>query len=203
MRFRCHFDYYPQPCEPCLYIRPMVVDVVCFTDSGDEVIAGRLAVDHLDLDRTEVEGEDVYEICDSDSAGWERVHTALFEPEGAYADLRREFNFHEAVSHVLFLHKSVFHPALRDWQSFIIDHVATLFGHESALVMWKKQTDLTDSELADLGFRIVAGHDLLFRPNMYKHKYSALDDDRNTLNLEVASDTEQYVEQKWNKEARG
>jgi hypothetical protein len=200
MRLRCHFDYYPQPNSPELYIRPVIVEVVCSAKSGDEDIAARLAIDHLDLGRAMTEGEDVYDICDTDSAGWESVYTALFEPELDFAEIRRDFEFYDPINHVLFLHRSVFHPVLRDWQSFIIDHVSTLFGEDSAMVMWKNETDLSDRELARLGFRVIAGHELLFRPNMLKNDYSALADDRDVFDLDVDKDVEQYVVHEWTKQ---
>jgi hypothetical protein len=161
------------------------------------VLAGRLAFDLLDIGRAEVAGENLYEICDADSAGWEGVYAALFEPEGEYGEIRRDFDFYEPIDHVLFLYKMVFHPAIRSWQSFILDHTATLFGHMSALTMWKGMTDLTDIEMSQLGFRIIAGQNLLFRPNMMKNEYSADEEKRDVLGLVVPDDAGEYVERAW------
>jgi hypothetical protein len=200
MRLRCRFDYYPQPLDPHQYIRPVIVDVLCSSRADEEVVAGRLAIDHLDLGRAALQGKSVLEICDADSAAWESVYTALFEPAWDFAEIRRDFEFDDAINHVLFLHHSVFHPRLRDWQSFIVHHVSTLFGADSATVMWKGQTDLSDGELARLGFRMVAGHPLLFRPNMLKHPYDAIAEDLDVFDLEVDRDVEQYVVEEWAKE---
>jgi hypothetical protein len=41
-----------------------------------------------------------------------------------------------------------------------------MFPSDTTTVMWKEMTHSRDKELASLGFRIVAGSDLLFRPNM-------------------------------------
>ena len=197
MEFHCQFKHYPQPCDPQFYLRPVTVDVMCFTESGNEALAGRLAFDLLDIGRAEVAGENLYEICDADSAGWEGVYAALFEPEGEYGEIRQDFDFYEPIDHVLFLYRMVFHPAIRSWQSFILDHTATLFGYMSALIMWKGMTDLTDKESSDLGFRIVAGRNLLFRPNMMKNEYSAEDDNRSVMDLVVPEDAGEYVERAW------
>jgi hypothetical protein len=197
MEFQCQFTHHPQPCDPQYFIRPVIVDVVCWTDSDEKAVAGRLALDHLDVSRAEYAGEDIYELCDADSAGWEGVCAALFELVGDSVELRGELEFDEPINHVLFLYQMVFHPVLRDWQSFILDHVATLFGEDSALVMWRGKTDLTDLELSDLGFRIISGHKLLFRPNMMQNEYSALEDERNVQDLEVPKDAEEYVERTW------
>ena len=202
MRLRSQFDYYPQPGNPDMYLRPATIDVVCFTETGEDAIAGRMAVDHLDLVRAEIEKVSVYDICDADSGGWEAVYKALFEPGLDFAGIRRDFNFTNPINHVLFLYRSVFHPVLRNWESFILDHVAALFREDSALVMWKDETNLSDRELAQLGFRIVAGHDLLFRPNMLSHEYSALADKRDLLDLCVDESVEEYVIREWAKDCR-
>jgi hypothetical protein len=203
MRLRCQFEYYPQPYEPELYLRPVAIDVVCHSEPDSEAIAGRIALDHLDLVRAETTGENVHDICDADSGGWEAVYAALFEPALDFAEIRGDFKFNDPINHLLFLYRSVFHPVLRDWESFILDHVATLFGEDSALVMWKKETDLSDRELARLGFRIVAGHDLLFRPNMLRHEYCASSDDRDLLDFSVDKSVEEYVLREWTKDSRG
>ena len=202
MYFRCQFCYYPQPFEPNLYIQEMTVEVLCGTDEegvGDGVVAARLAVDVLDISRAQVADVRIYDICDADSAGWEHVYSAMFDPD-SQAEWRRDFDFYEPITRVLFLYRSVFHPELRDWQSFVIDHVAKLFGEDSVLVMWKDKTDLSDSELARLGFRIIAGSDLLLRPNMFQHEYDASEDERDTLDFNVAPDAAKYVDAAWKKD---
>ncbi len=65
--------------------------------------------------------------------------------------------------------------------------------------MWKGETDLSDKEFASLGFRIVAGHDLLFRPNMLKNEYDSLEDRRNPIDIEVEDDVGEYVLGAWKK----
>ncbi len=51
-----------------------------------------------------------------------------------------------------------------------------MFPSDTATLMWKHTTDLEPQELASLGFRIVAGWVMLFRPNMLENEYSALGD---------------------------
>ena len=63
--------------------------------------------------------------------------------------------------------------------------------------MWKHTTDLESKELASLGFRIIAGSELLFRPNMLENGYSALADTRDPMDLIVAEDAQEHVDQQW------
>ena len=150
MRFHCQFDYYPQPYEPNLYLRPTIVDVMCTTERDNEVVAAQLAFDYLDFMRAEEEAEHIYDVCDADSSGWESVYSALLEQRGDTTHLKAEFKFDNPIWQILFLHRCVFHPSLRDWQPFIIEHVSRLFGEESALVMWKQTTDMGNQELKSL-----------------------------------------------------
>ena len=196
MYFDCRFTYFPRPFEPNHFLREMTIDVVCGVDDFGDVVAARLAVDRLDIGRAATAGEDVYEVCDADSSGWEAVFAGLFEP-GGQGEWRSDFGFVEPIDHLLFMYHSVFHPALREWQAYIIDHVAALFGHESAFVMWQSETDLTDTELAALGFRIIAGSNLRLRPNMLRHEYDASDDERDVLDLCVPGDAEEFVKANW------
>ncbi len=199
MRFDCKFRYYPHVTEPDDFIRPYVIDIICSSETDEEVIVAKIALDYLDIVRAEVSRQHLYEVCDADSAGWEHVYSAIIEPGVNSAEIRRDFGFDEPVHSILFVYQSVFHPCLRDWQRYILDHVCGLFGNDSATVMWKGETDLSDKELASLGFRIVAGHDLLFRPNMLKNEYDSLEDRRNPFDIEVEDDVGEYVLGAWKK----
>lgn len=65
--------------------------------------------------------------------------------------------------------------------------------------MWRGETDLSDAELTSLGFRIVAGHDFLFRPNILKNEYNAVDDNRDVFDLDIPADIGAYVEIEWDR----
>ena len=201
MRFRCQFDYHPRPAEADDFICPMVVEVVCSTEAFEEVVAARIAVDRLDLSRATVAGENIYEVCDADSSGWENVYAALFEPSSDPhdPDLREDFEFDEPIFNLLFVYRTVFHPSLRPWQSFIMHHVSELGGDMSATIMWKSETSLSTAELGRLGFRMIAGEDLLFLPNMLQQEYSP-DEEGELFELEVPADAEDYVIQEWERE---
>ena len=197
MEFQCRFNYFPKPIDPQQYLRNMTVDVVCPVENSDDyVVAARLQIDQLGLARPFEDGEDIYQICDADSAGWEAVFAGLFEP-GTQAEWRKDFRFDEQISNLLFMYQAVFHPALVNWQQFIIDHVANLTGDDSAFVMWKGTTDLDDKQLSDLGFRIVAGTGLRFRVNCFQNEYSASEDARNVNAIEVPADAQANVEKNW------
>ena len=201
MRFECKYTYYPAPCEPDDYLRAMTVDVMCFQkDTDEEVLVARLAIDHLDLIRAEADGMDVLMVCDADSAGWESVYSSIIEPGINSTEIRHDFGFEEPVFHILFMHKAVFHPEVRDWQRFIVDQACEMFDNHSATVMWKGDTGMTDKELASLGFRMIAETDLLFRPNMLISKYVPDDDRRDVFDIAVEDSAIDFVRDEWDRE---
>ncbi len=197
MRLRCTFNYCAAPIEPNDFIRDSVIDVVCSTEDGEPVVAGRVAVDHLDLTRAECSGQDIYEVCDADSAGWEQVYAGLLDTHSGMVNLKADLELNESVCHVLFIHKAFFHRSIREWQSYVIDHVCRLFGEDSIAVMWKGETDLSEKELADLGFRKVANENLIFRLNMYVHPYDATKDQRDPPVMDVDTDAEDFINEGW------
>ncbi|WP_153555393.1 hypothetical protein [Roseimaritima sediminicola] len=200
MRFDIRSTYYPIPSEPDDYIRAHEVSILCACADEDtgEVVAGRVAVDYLDITRAEAAGQDICHICDADSQGWSDVYAATIEPATDFAEIRRDFEFDDPVFGLVFVHQAVLHRSLDDWRQMIFDSICEMFPPESATVMWKHTTEMTDKELASLGFRIVAGHNLLFRPNMLKHAYITAEDERAPLfDLQVPADAEDWVEEHW------
>ncbi|PHQ31695.1 hypothetical protein [Rhodopirellula bahusiensis] len=200
MKLRTKSIYHPKPFEPNQYIRPHVVDVVCLTDEGDseEVIAGRVAVDYLDISRAETAGQSIVHVCDADSQNWEMVYSSTIEPAIDFAGIRKDFEFDDPVQGLIFIHQVVLHPSLRDWQQMILDSICDMFPNETATVMIRGITELPDRELAELGFRIVAGHDVLFRPNMLKYDYTTADDPRDPFaDLIVPPDADAHVLDRW------
>lgn len=174
-----------------------MIDVLCRTAGDEDTIAARLAVDYLDIAGAERDGASVLHVCDADSSGWTRVYEATIEPAVDFAMIRQDFGFDDPINGLLFLHSAVFHWDLLDWQRFVIDSVCSMFPDDTAMVMWKGTTQLSDKELASLGFRMVAGSDLLFRPNMLPREYSAEEDGRDPIDLEVTEDAGAYVDQEW------
>ena len=139
-------------------------------------------------------------VCDADSQGWLEVYEALFEPQGDEGELRREFDFDDLVSDVLFIHKAVFHPLIENWGGYILDHVSRLIDSNSATVMWQKTVGLSDKELAGVGFRRIAGEKLLFRPNMLQHPCDEEHALADPMSIKIDEDAGGFVRKAWGDE---
>ncbi|TWU37449.1 hypothetical protein [Novipirellula artificiosorum] len=197
MRIDCHSTFYLKPSDPTHYFRRSEMDVWCHTNGDEPTIAARLAVDYLDIARADSEGQSILHICDADSAAWMQVYEATIEPDINFLGIREDFGFDDPVQGLVFIHGAVFHPDVNSWRTFILDSLCHMFPEDTATVMWKHTTNLEPKELASLGFRKVAGSELLFRPNMLQNTYSALDDNRDPEELIVAEDAQEYVDQLW------
>ncbi len=201
MHFECRSTFHPKPFEPSHYIRSHDICVQCFSTSDTMTTAGRLAVDYLDFARAESEGFSICHVCDDDSAEWEEVFSAIIEPAPDFAEIRKDFDFDEAVVAIVFIRCAIFHPVIREQQRFVLDSICRMFPEDTAIVMSRETTDLDFKELASLGFRIVAGQNFLFRPNMVVNDYSAADDECQWLfELQVPADAQRYVHDKWEDE---
>ena len=197
MHFDCRFRYFPQPYEPNLFLREYEIDVISGNDERS-FVAGRLAVDFLDMTRVESAGETVLEVCDADSDGWVDVYNSILEVKGRQAQLKEEFDFDDPIYNIAFLRAFVFGPSLQEWRKFIIAHVADMFSFDTATVMRKGHQEFSKPDLAELGFWSISGTDLLFRPNTHRHPYDPVQEERDVLDAEACQFDEEFVKKHWN-----
>ncbi len=197
MRIEYHSTIYPKPSELNHYICSSEIDVWFPSEDGESVVAARLSVDYLDIARAVSAGESILHICDADSSAWMQVYEATIEPDINFLGLREDFGFDNPVFGMVFVHGAVFHPSVNSWRAYILDTICHIFPKDTATVMWKHTTEMEPKELASLGFRRVAGTELLFRPNMLENTYSALSDQREPNEWVVPSEAQYYVDQQW------
>ncbi len=197
MQFECNSIFYPKPTDPTHYFNTNEIDVWCHTDGDEPAIAARLAVDYLDIARAVGAGESILHICDAESAGWMSVYETTIEPDIHFTGIREDFGFDNPILGLVFIHGAVFHPDTLPWRQFILDSICRMFPPDTATVMWNNTTDLEPKELASLGFRKIAGSELLFRPNMLENAYSVMGDTRDPMELMVAEDAQDYVDEQW------
>ena len=79
--------------------------------------------------------------------------------------------------------------------------IGTLFGYETVVAMWHQTTEMSDSELAELGFRRIAGSNLIYRHSALKSDFSeehpsGMDVD---VEFEANESDEEWVLREWGK----
>jgi hypothetical protein len=151
------------------YVRHLEITVACYDkDSLDEYIVGKLAVDQILWADAQTDSVSLFEVCNNDSQGMHELHVILTKGK---QEFRPDLQINEVVSHVMFLYGAVFHPSIHAYRQGILDAAFNLFGEESLAVMWKDTSGLSGAELADLGFRKIAGSDLIFRHSALRTKF--------------------------------
>jgi len=197
MWFKTQTIHHPKPDDPQQYIDSHIVEVVCFTEDYAEVVAGRLAIDYLDLMQADFSSGDILQIADADSGGWEGLCAFTLDLNEHEPKIRDDFNVQDCVFGFGFIYEACFHPSLRPLQPFIVDAVCRTFPEESLIFTFDDRTELSPAERAGLGFRKVAQTNYQFRPNMLKTEYDPSDETENPDSIVVPADAEDYVNEHW------
>ena len=151
------------------YVRELEIAVFSYDQSGHEVVLGRIAATQILWAAAEIDGQSLFDICDSDSQGLYELYRALTNKRGK---IRTDLKGYEVVDHVIFVYRIVLHPDLGFCRRAILESVVTLFDHDSLAVMWKDTGNFSESELADLGFCKIAGEELIFRNSAFETPFS-------------------------------
>lgn len=147
--------------------------------------------------RARLNGEEILQIADADSGGWEGLVAVTLDLKKQEPEIREDFNVQDCVLGFGFLYQACFHPSLRPWQTFIIDAVCRTFPAEALIFTLDKQTDLTPTERASLGFRKVAQTDYQFRPNMLKTEFDPSDVAEDIDSVVIPANAADYVNKHW------
>jgi hypothetical protein len=103
--------------------------------------------------------------------------------------LRPDLGINEPTNHVMFPYGAVFHPSIHAHRQGIIDTAFNLFGQESVALMWLETSGLPESELAELGFKKIAGEALIFRHSAIRTPFSDRHPQGQDADLEALPDT--------------
>jgi hypothetical protein len=197
IRLFCSFDSSIGRFELEDYVRELEVTVSSFDEGGQQVILGRVAATQVLWAAAEIDGEPLFDICDSDSQGLYEVYRTLTNKKGK---IRADLKAYEVVDHVIFVYRIVLHPDLGLYRQGILESVITLFGYESLAVMWKDTGDFSEAELAELGFRKIAGEELIFRHSAFKTPFSEKNPRGQDVDFDAMPEHQAWVEEQWAKD---
>jgi hypothetical protein len=196
IRIACRFDTPLHRVDHHDYLRPLELDVLGWDDAGQEVLLGRVGADKLLWFTAELDGVPAFDICDEDSQGWHDVYKALTHK----GRIRDDLGVDEFVDHVIFIHRIVLHPDLEFCRQGVLDTIATLFGQESLTVLWKDLAGFSESELAQLGFRKIAGQDLIVRHSSYRTVFSDLFPKGQPADFTARAEQVEWVREQWGRD---
>ena len=125
------------------------------------------------------------------------VHEAHVILTNGNDSFRPDLGIKEATNHVMFLYGAVFHPAIHPFRQGILDTAFNLFGEESVALMWLETSGLPESELAELGFKKIAGEALIFRHSAIRTPFSDRHPQGQDADVEALPEYEEWVEKEW------
>jgi len=192
MRLHCEFSTPVSRNDEDFYVRHLVITVKAFSEDYEQYVVGRLAMDQILWNDAITDGVSLLEICDNDSQGLHEAHIILTNGHDTF---RPDLGINEMTSHVMFLYGAVFHPAIHPLRQGILDAAFNLFGEESIALMWLDTSGLTETALAELGFKKIAGENLIFRHSALRTPFS--DRHPQDPDVEALPEYEQWVLKEW------
>jgi hypothetical protein len=95
------------------------------------------------------------------------------------------------------LYGAVFHPAIHSYRQGILDTAFNLFGEESLALMWLDTSGLPEADLAELGFKKIAGEKLIFRHSAMRNPFSDGHPQGQAADVEALPEYEAWVMKEW------
>lgn len=172
------------------------VDVLADDTEGKEHVIGRVSLDLLDYFKVHESEHSLFDVCDADSAGWENVYKLLFDPETD--ELHREIKCEDPFEFVVFAYNLVLLPVAKPFEPMILHHLARLNGPGTLFTMYQTLTDLPVRMLSELGFKKVAGSEVLFLPAIELTKVPDISTENLVLQTNV--DYKNQINTGWDKQ---
>ena len=196
MRLHCEFSTPVARTEVDDYVRHLVITIEGFSKDYELCVVGKLAMDQILWNDALTDGVRLFDICDNDSQGLHEAHVILTNGHDTF---RPDLKIQEATNHVMFLYGAVFHPSIHAFRQGILDAAFNLFGQESVALMWLETSGLPESELAELGFKKIAGEALIFRHSALRTPFGDKNPQGQDADLEALPEYEEWVGKEWEK----
>jgi hypothetical protein len=194
MRLRCDFSTSVARTEVDDYVRHLVISIECYSKDYNPYLVGKLAMDQILWSDALADGVPLFDICDNDSQGLHEAHVILTNGHDSF---RPDLRIKEATNHVMFLYGAVFHPAIHPYRQCILDTAFNLFGEESLALMWLDTSGLPEADLAELGFKKIAGENLIFRHSAHRTSFSDWQSQGQDADVEALPEYEEWVMKEW------
>lgn len=195
MRLRCEFSTPVARIDEDDYVRHLVISIESYDEEcADSYLVGKLAMDQILWNDAITDGVSLLEICDNDSQGLHEAHVILTNGHDTF---RPDLGMDELTNHVMFLYGAVFHPSIHRFRQGILDAAFNLFGEESVALMWLETSGLPEADLADLGFKKIAGEGLIFRHSALRTPFGDRHPQGQNADVDALPEYEEWVEKEW------
>jgi hypothetical protein len=185
------------------YLSKLSMDVLAEDEiSQNRFIVGKIAVDKVHWADAQNNGQPLLEVCDADSAGWLEVYEMLSEAE-TDGRLSNELQLDDFFDEVVFIRDFLLHPDIEDRVAVMDAAIRATTTDNSVVVSWceaPQNTNLTDQEFAELGFKKISGSSLIFRDNHFRYRFGDAFPGGRDVEFQGSPQREEWVLSRWDGE---
>jgi len=181
--------------DPEDFVREVEVDVKSYDEfCVYEFTIGRFAFKQVLW--TEIEDSDWTkdDVLDSDSQELIDIYDAMFGPDG---DFIPELRLNEPTECIVVLDRVVLHPEIVECEQHLLNAALELFTYASLVVAWRPLLKMSDRELAQIGFKKLAGSSLVFRHSCLKNEYQSMFPRGFDDSVDATEDHEEWFLKEW------
>ena len=182
------------------YLSSLLVDVVAEDGiSSNPFVVGKIEIDKLHWFDAQENGQSLLHICDADSAGWLEVYEILTKA-GKNGRLRDDLQLEDFFTHVVFVHHFLLHPEIEDRVAVMDAAIRATTTDNAVVVTWydaPHNTQLTDNEFAELGFKKISGAALIFRDNHFRYRFGDACPEGRDVDFQGTQQRESWVLSHW------
>jgi len=201
MHLRVRFESPLHRSDQADYMTYLSIDVLAQERISDTpYIVGKIEMEKLHWFDAQEDGYSLLHVCDADSAGWLEVYEILTEV-GKDGRLRADLQLEDFFVHVFLMHHFLLHPDIEDRVAVLDAAIRATTTNDSVVATWHEaphNTLLTDAELAELGFKKIAGSSLIFRDNHFRYKFGDAHPRGRELQFEGNAQRESWLLNHWN-----
>jgi len=156
--------------DPSEYVHTVTGKIVAYSETDDEIEAGEIVLRVISATEATNHGEDLYDVCDADSAVLEGIYAALFDQQGETKD---ELDIEPGWSNLVFLEKVEVDAKHRQTGlvTQAIETALALFASEGLVVAVEEGLGLSTEEWKRLGFMRIAETRFVFRDQLKVNPY--------------------------------
>ena len=157
--------------DPSEYVHTIDGTALAFTDGDDEEEAGRITLRLVSVTEAVNRGEDLFIICDADSAILEAAYWALFDKKG---ETKEDLDIEPGWNNLLYIESVEVEPECQETTIAVrlIETAIAIFCSDGLVIAVEAAFDLSIEEWKELGFKRIAESEFVFRDQLRVNPYN-------------------------------
>ena len=156
--------------DPSEYVHAIEGTALAFTDGDEEEEAGRITLRLVSVTEAVNRGEDLFVVCDADSAILEAAYWALFDEKG---ETKEDLDIEIGWNNLLYIESEEVEPEYHDTTIAVrlIETAIAIFCSDGLVIAVEAAFDLSIEDWRELGFKRIAESEFVFRDQLRVNPY--------------------------------